>query len=163
LPLGEGVTFQSQQQTVLETYLILSNMKKYFLLNFFLFFTYFAFGQSNYTTTNPTNDYVAILTFSETEHDFEEIKQGDIVEHTFNFKNTGKQPLVIAGVNTTCGCTATKWSNQPILPNSSGSITVQFNTAGKQGIQNKVITVKSNATNQVERLIIKANILSKGN
>ncbi|TAH18138.1 MAG: DUF1573 domain-containing protein [Cytophagales bacterium] len=136
---------------------------KYFLLNFLLFFTYLAFGQNNTPNANQTNDYVAILTFSEKEHDFEEIKQGDIVEHTFKFKNTGKQPLVIASVNTTCGCTATKWSNQPILPDSSGSITVQFNTAGKQGIQNKVITIKSNATNQIERLIIKANILTKEN
>ncbi len=133
-------------------------MKKYFLLNLFLLLTtYIAFGQ----TATLTNDNVAVISFTEKEHDFEEIRQGDIVEHTFHFKNTGKLPLVIAGVQTTCGCTATKWSNQPIMPESSGSITVQFNSSGKQGIQNKVVTVKSNASNQIERIVVKANILTK--
>lgn len=85
------------------------------------------------------------------------------MEHTFYFKNTGKTPLIIANVQTTCGCTATKWTNQPLAPDAEGSITVQFNTSGKQGIQNKVITIKSNASNQIERVIIKANILTKEN
>lgn len=136
-------------------------MKKYFLLNLFLLLTTIAFGQNSTQTSATTNDNVAVISFTEKEHDFEEIRQGDIVEHTFHFKNTGKLPLVIAGVQTTCGCTATKWSNQPIMPESSGSITVQFNSSGKQGIQNKVITVKSNASNQIERIIVKANILTK--
>lgn len=136
-------------------------MKKYFLLNLLLLLTtYVAFGQ-NSTQTLATTDNLAVISFTEKEHDFEEIKQGDIVEHTFHFKNTGKLPLVIAGVQTTCGCTATKWSNQPIMPESSGSITVQFNSSGKQGVQNKVVTVKSNASNQIERIVIKANILTK--
>jgi Protein of unknown function (DUF1573) len=136
-------------------------MKKYFLLNLFLLTTYIAFGQNSTQTLATTDDNVAVISFTEKEHDFEEIRQGDIVEHTFHFKNTGKLPLVIAGVQTTCGCTATKWSNQPIMPEASGSITVQFNSSGKQGIQNKVVTVKSNASNQIERIVIKANILTK--
>lgn len=135
-------------------------MKKYFLLNLFLLLAAITFGQNNTQIANTT-DNVAVISFTEKEHDFEEIKQGDIVEHTFHFKNTGKLPLVIAGVQTTCGCTATKWSNQPIMPESSGSITVQFNSSGKIGIQNKVVTVKSNASNQIERIVIKANILTK--
>ncbi len=138
-------------------------MKKYLILNLFLSLSYFAFGQNNSQTIASSNENVAIISFVEKEHDFQEVKQGDVVEHTFYFKNTGKLPLLIAGVQTTCGCTATKWSNQPILPESRGSITVQFNTSGKQGIQNKIVTVKSNASNQIERIIIKANILTKQN
>jgi hypothetical protein len=120
-------------------------------------------GFAQHNTTNISNENVPILSFHEKEYDFGDLKQGDVVEHTFSFKNTGKTPLIIANVQTTCGCTATKWTNQPILPDAEGSITVQFNTSGKQGIQNKVITIKSNANNQIERVIIKANILLKEN
>ncbi|SFE61549.1 DUF1573 domain-containing protein [Thermoflexibacter ruber] len=136
-------------------------MKKYLLLLICLCYGVLGFAQNN--TTNISNENVPILSFHEKEYDFGDIKQGDVVEHTFSFKNTGKTPLIIANVQTTCGCTATKWTNQPIPPDAEGSITVQFNTSGKQGIQNKVITIKSNANNQIERVIIKANILLKEN
>ncbi len=136
-------------------------MKKYLLLLICVCYGMLGFAQSN--TTHVSNDNFPVLSFHEKEYDFGDLKQGDIVEHTFSFKNTGKTPLIIANVQTTCGCTATKWTSQPIAPDAEGSITVQFNTAGKQGIQNKVITVKSNANNQIERVIIKANILIKEN
>ncbi len=138
-------------------------MKKYFLLNLVLFLASVAFAQNTSQVPVNQNENAPVLNFTQKEYDFGDIKQGDVVEHTFQFKNTGKQPLIIAGVQTTCGCTATKWSNQPIMPDASGSITVQFNSSGKQGIQNKVVTVKSNASNQVERVIVKANILTKEN
>ena len=41
-------------------------------------------------------------------HDFGEIAQGDKVEHTFRFRNTGNEPLVITNVQVTCGCTTPK-------------------------------------------------------
>lgn len=135
-------------------------MKKCLLLLICLCYGILGFAQNN---TNISNENVPILSFLEKEYDFGDLKQGDVVEHTFSFKNTGKTPLIIANVQTTCGCTATKWTSQPIPPNAEGSITVQFNTSGKQGIQNKVITVKSNANNQIERVIIKANVLLKEN
>ena len=134
-------------------------MKNYFLTGLLLFICFLTFGQSNAPVEAKNEENVASISFDIKEHDFGDLKQGDIVEHTFAFKNTGKAPLVLAGVQTTCGCTATKWSQQPIMPEKTGSITVQFNTAGKQGIQNKVITIKSNANNQIERVIIKANIV----
>jgi len=34
------------------------------------------------------------MEFSEVEHDFGAINEGDIVEHTFTFKNTGSAPLL---------------------------------------------------------------------
>lgn len=136
-------------------------MKNYFLTSLLLLFSFLSFGQNNTPTVVKQDENVAIITFGVKEHDFGDIKQGDVVEHTFEFKNAGKTPLILAGVQTTCGCTATKWSQQPILPEKTGTITVQFNSSGKQGIQNKVVTIKSNAANQIERVIIKANILVK--
>ena len=103
----------------------------------------------------------SIVTFLEEAHDFGDIVQGDKVEHVFAFENTGNEPLILSNVLTTCGCTATNWPRDPIPPGRSGEIAVSFNSAGKMGQQNKVITVVSNAINAHSRVRIVTNVLPK--
>ncbi len=103
----------------------------------------------------------AEITFGETSKDFGDITQGDVVEHTFKFENTGNQPLVISNVLVTCGCTATSWPRDPIQAGKSSEITVRFDSKGKNGAQNKIITVVSNAVNPREKVSIKSNVLPK--
>jgi len=99
------------------------------------------------------------IEFKEELKSFGEINQGDKVEHTFAFVNAGNEPLIISNVLTTCGCTAPSWPKEPIGPGEESSIVVRFNSAGKMGRQNKVITVISNASNNPERVKIQANVL----
>ncbi|MEO9964589.1 MAG: DUF1573 domain-containing protein [Reichenbachiella sp.] len=101
------------------------------------------------------------IEFAESSYDFGDIEQGDKVEYTFEFTNTGDAPIVISNVLTTCGCTASSWPREPILPGASSKIEVTFNSAGKIGHQNKVVTIMSNATNNPERVKIVTNILPK--
>lgn len=98
------------------------------------------------------------IVFKESSFDFGDINQGDVVEHVFDFENTGNEPLILSDVKTTCGCTAPSWPRQPIGPGESGKITVKFNSRGKVGMQNKIITVLSNAVNQRERIKIVTNV-----
>jgi hypothetical protein len=100
----------------------------------------------------------AKIVFLDATHDFGDIKQGDQVEWTFKFENKGSAPLVLTNVATTCGCTAPEWPREPILPGESSEIKVRFNSAGKIGMQNKVITIYSNAVNSTERVKIIANV-----
>ncbi|MFC6999799.1 DUF1573 domain-containing protein [Rufibacter roseus] len=100
----------------------------------------------------------ASILFEEQKHDFGDIKPGDVVEHTFRFVNNGTLPLVIANVRTTCGCTATNYPKEPVMPGESASITARFNSAGKRGQQNKVITVESNAVQGSTQVMIVTNI-----
>ncbi len=100
-----------------------------------------------------------IITFEETEFNFEDIYQGDKVEHVFNFENTGDAPLIITNVQTTCGCTATNWEREPILPGSKSSIKVNYNSASKMGRQNKIITIISNSVAPLNQLKITTNVL----
>ncbi len=89
-----------------------------------------------------------VITFEKKTHDFGDIVQGDKVEQTFKFTNTGNEPLVITNVEVTCGCTTPKgWPRDPIMPGASADLTVGFNSAGKSGHQNKVVTIVSNAVN----------------
>ncbi len=103
----------------------------------------------------------AKITFEETSKDFGDIVQGDVVEHTFKFKNEGNQPLILSNVLVTCGCTATKWPRDPIAAGKAAEITVRFDSKGKSGAQNKIVTVVSNAVNSREKVSIKSNVLPK--
>lgn len=103
----------------------------------------------------------ARLVFVEESFDFGDIQQGDKVDHTFEFENAGDQPLILSNVLTTCGCTASDWPREPITPGEMASIKVTFNSAGKMGVQNKIITIVSNAVNQRERIKITTNVLPK--
>ena len=116
-----------------------------------------AFQASSQSTSGP------VITWDKPTHDFGDMAQGEKVEHTFKFTNTGNAPLVITNVQVTCGCTTPKgWARDPILPGEESEITLGFNSAGKFGRQKKVITVVSNAVNtEGAQIIFFANVLEK--
>lgn len=126
---------------------------------FFLFILTLA--SFNYLQAQENNESIPVLYVENPSFDFGDIKQDDKVEHIFKIKNKGTVPLVISNVITTCGCTATEWSKNPIAPNDSTSINIAFDSRGKMGIQNKVITIISNSKTPQNRIKIKANILPK--
>ena len=99
--------------------------------------------------------------FEKTKHEFGDIHKGAIVKHTFKFSNTGEIPLLINDIRTTCGCTTPKYTKEPIAPGTDGEIVVQFNSAGKQGIQNKKITILSNVKSGTSIINIAANVLAE--
>ena len=98
------------------------------------------------------------ITFESVEYAFGEIKQGDKVNHTFEFENTGGSPLVISNVSTTCGCTVPQWPREPIAPGQKGKIDVVFNSAGKLGRQNKVITIYANVEKGLASIKLTGNV-----
>ena len=102
-----------------------------------------------------------VITFEEFSHDFGDLIQGDKVAHTFEFTNTGTLPLIISNVLTTCGCTVTEWPSKPIKSGKTGEIKITFDSTGKMGKQNKIITVVTNADPQFARLSITASVLPK--
>lgn len=77
-------------------------------------------------------------------YDFGKIKQGESVSHSFKFTNTGKSPLIITSAVASCGCTTPTWPKTPVMPGDTGSISVTFNSRGKSGLQDKLITVTAN-------------------
>lgn len=101
-----------------------------------------------------------IITFAEKIFDFGQINQGDIVEHTFVFENTGNAPLIISNAKGSCGCTVPKYARETaIAPGESSEMVVRFNSRGKSGVQSKTVTIYSNAQNSTEKIRIKTNIL----
>lgn len=76
--------------------------------------------------------------------DFGVVKSGSIVEHTYELTNTGQNPLIISNVKPGCGCTVPDYTKEPILPGKTGKITLKFNSASFQGVQNKYAEVYTN-------------------
>jgi hypothetical protein len=100
--------------------------------------------------------------FEKEEHDFGTIKDGDLVEYTFKFKNVGQAPLIISDASATCGCTVPKWPKEPIPVGGSGEIQVRFDSKGKPGIQAKTVTIKANTYPSSTRLRIRSNVTAEG-
>ncbi|NER16054.1 DUF1573 domain-containing protein [Spongiivirga citrea] len=96
-----------------------------------------------------------VMTFEETEWDFGEIESRAPQEHVFKFTNTGKAPLVIANINTTCGCTAPEWTREPVAPGATGEILVKFNGSGQNQVT-KTLTANVNTESGKETFRIKA-------
>ena len=101
------------------------------------------------------------MDFETTEVDFGTHNEGDILDTIFKFTNTGKAPLVITNVKTSCGCTTPYWPKKPIQPGESENIKVRFNTNHKPGKQTKTITVHCNTKNLTEQIKIKAYNIPK--
>lgn len=91
------------------------------------------------------SDGAAEITFETPVYEFGDVKEGEKVEHVFTFTNTGKSPLIISNVSASCGCTTPEYSTHPIAPNEEGSVKVVFDTQNQVGMQQKLITILSNA------------------
>jgi hypothetical protein len=134
-------------------------MKKYLFVLAAIFMAFQSLAQE----ADATKANGAVITFEKKTHDFGDIFQGDKVEETFKFTNTGTEPLIITNVQVTCGCTTPKgWPRDPIMPGGKGELTVAFNSTGKSGRQNKVVTVVSNAVNtDGGQISFSTNVLDK--
>lgn len=60
--------------------------------------------------------------------DLKKIKRGDSAVMKYSFVNTGTKPLLISGVEASCGCTVPEWPKEPVMPGKKGSIKAVFHT-----------------------------------
>mgnify|MGYP001288185530 FL=1 len=99
-----------------------------------------------------------ILNFISKDHDFGLIVEGEVVMHTFKFKNTGNSPLIISEAKGSCGCTTPSWSGDPIKPGEDGYIEVKFDSDGRVGSNSKTVTITANTIPNKTYLKINANV-----
>ncbi len=85
-----------------------------------------------------------VFNFEQNSYDFGQVSEGEKVSYDFKFTNTGKTPLVITDARASCGCTKPEYPSSPVAPGESGTIHVVFDSQGRLGMQNKVITIVAN-------------------
>lgn len=92
-----------------------------------------------------------VITFDESNFNFGKVKSTTVIKHEFTFTNTGKSTLIIRKVKTDCGCTTAEMPKMQFKKGEKGTITVEFDTKGRNGMDNKVINL---ITNDPKRPII---------
>jgi len=117
-------------------------------------------GCSQTTAQSADAKATAVITFTETEHDFGTIEQGSDATFAFEFKNTGKGDLIVSNCQSTCGCTIPLWTKEPVAKNKKGEVKVKYNT-NNLGSFGKSITVTCNATNSPVIIKIKGTVQPK--
>jgi hypothetical protein len=82
--------------------------------------------------TDESTNKEPVISFDKKIWDFGTITDGEVVEHTFRFTNTGTNDLIISNASASCGCTIPEWPKEPIAPGEKGEIKVEFNSNGKR-------------------------------
>ena len=86
----------------------------------------------------PTVD--AGLAAEESSHDFGELVKGDPASHTFTVRNVTEEPLTIAGIIPSCGCTVVDF-DRTLAPGEEGEIQVELDTMAVTGASTSRLTV----------------------
>jgi hypothetical protein len=108
-------------------------------------------AESNASTTSQdiamgdTANYTTIEWIDSVHQDLGKIKEGEMPEISWKFKNTGNKPLVIVNASGTCGCTVAEKPEQPVAPGETGVIKAKFSSEGRVGPNNKQVMVTANA------------------
>ena len=103
------------------------------------------------------------IKFEETTFDFGEIEEGTYAKHVFTFTNIGDKPLLLKEVKPACGCTASDWTREPVMPGETGNVTAVFNSHGYGGRTfHKSVTVTTNMNeNGQVILFFKGSVIKK--
>jgi Protein of unknown function (DUF1573) len=101
--------------------------------------------------------------FYETSHNYGTIPRGNVVKHTFRFKNTGENPLVICKADVHCGCTVPSFPHDAIAPGDDGELIVEINTAKKDSNiyhfqDNDGVIIHANTTPESIKLMLEGDI-----
>ena len=127
-------------------------MKKYLSLLIAVLFT---------LSLNAGGGKVKIV-FDSTRYDFGYIQEDKgKVTHSFKFTNGGDAPLIIIDTRSTCGCTASHFTKEPVAPAGTGSIDVTFAPDGRPGTFRKEVKVYTNAGKASIKLIIEGIVVPK--
>lgn len=87
------------------------------------------------------------------------VRAGEIIRYDAWLRNVSDRPLVIIGVETSCGCTSVEYERHPIQPGEKGSFSFRFDSRGMWGAQRKMIEIRTSASTEKFRLFIMAEVL----
>jgi hypothetical protein len=114
--------------------------------------------ESDNAASDGLNKYPCIV-FTDSVHDFGSLETGKKAVFNFEFVNTGNAPLLLGGIETSCGCTVADWPRESLDPGQKASISIFFNTTEDYGSHKETITVYSNDPKGKSILTIRAFIL----
>ena len=91
-----------------------------------------------------TARYTNIQWLDSASRNYGTIPEGQQLNVSFRFRNTGATPLVIGQIRPSCGCTIAEQPKAPIAPGAEGQIRAVFNSQGRSGVNHKTLFVTAN-------------------
>jgi hypothetical protein len=98
------------------------------------------------------------LSIDRMEHDFGKIPDTAPVETSFVITNTGDKPLLVTNAQGSCGCTVPEYPKEPLAPGESRDMKISFNPNGKEGVNNKTVTITANTEPATTIINIKSDV-----
>jgi hypothetical protein len=110
--------------------------------------------------TDSDNFGEATTIEAETVYEFGDAVEGEVIDVTFEVKNTGSIPLNIVDVKPACGCTVAEFTKEPVAPGNTGTIKAQVNTQGFKGPISKSVTMMANTNPTRTTFLVKGNVIT---
>ena len=109
-------------------------------------------------TAGSANQPLTSVSFKDSILHKGKMKEGEILNVEFEFTNTGTEMLIIKNVTASCGCTIPEKPEEPIAPGNTGKIKATFDSRGRAGMNQKVITVVANTKETIHTLIFDVDV-----
>ncbi len=95
--------------------------------------------------SRDSSNFTTIQWLDSTYKDLGKVKEGQVVEVSYRFRNNGDKNLVIANVTASCGCTVPEKPEKPFSPGEEGVIKAKFDSEGRgKGETRKEVFVTAN-------------------
>jgi hypothetical protein len=109
-------------------------------------------------TAGSANQPITTVSFKDSILHKGKIKEGEMLTVEFEFTNTGTEMLIIKNVTASCGCTIPEKPEEPIAPGNTAKIKATFDSRGRAGMNQKVITVVANTKETIHTLIFDVDV-----
>lgn len=97
----------------------------------------------------------------DTTFNFGKVTDGEKVEYSYRFVNSGSKALVVTNATASCGCTVPQRPEHPVMPGDTGYIKVVFDSKNRVGEAHKTISVYSNARPEFPTLLLNGEVVKK--
>ena len=94
-------------------------------------------------------------------HKFAATNEGILLEHDYEFVNSGDAPLIISKYEVACSCTKATFPEEPIMPGQKAKIHITFDTNDKYGFQHRKVFIFSNASKKPIVLSFKVTVIPR--
>ena len=99
------------------------------------------------------------VVFNKLVHDFGAIVKSDGSQsYSFEFTNKGTNPVTIQKVVSSCGCTSSGWTKEPVLPGRKGYVKVTYNPSSVTTFSKSITVNIANGSPDVFVLHIRGNV-----
>ena len=80
--------------------------------------------------------------------DFGKVADGEIVTKTFTLPNKHNAILKVIGTGASCGCTKPSVAETILQPGEETTVTIEFNSKGKKGLNKKNVYIQYTIQNK---------------